>query len=430
VKQAATALFIICACGPQPSPPNCIPQGQGGFGGEGGFIFDAGFAGGAGGSGAPETILDTGHVAMIALTLNPTLCGDQKANATAVNTSVRGPDNLPFAHTNSGPDNGSLSSDPYTTVITFTPDKPGDYHLVADFEPNLGQVQLDLRVARDLSQVKAQATYGASLVQGCASFAVTDLGTLICGDSMGVHLIRAAARSDVATGEQFAVLGNTVWVADSSSMNVSSFTDTGSGALMPAVSFSTPENAQLLLPFEGGVLVIMNTQISRYVASGTSATSDRTWMPPTASFNLAALLGDDLLIAGNAGFYASFGTTELKALPWNFQPLGFGPEGIWAADLSTAFEPLVLLQAGQHAPVATAFGPSAQGWQQTSAAVLYGPLPSSSGDPTYFAHFDPNAGITLDDWGPPPANRYFVTGSWAVFPQPNGDVVVKKAPAL
>jgi len=115
------------------------------------------------------------------------------------------------------------------------------------------------------------------------------------------------------------------------------------------------------------------------------------------------------------------------AVPGNFELLGFGPEGIWAADLDAGGDALVLFQAGQHAPVASAFAPGAQGWLD---AMTFGSLPYVSGSQALIGRYDPSLGITLDDWGAPPNDSYVVTAGWAVFWQPGGAVVVKKAPAL
>ncbi len=119
-----------------------------------------------------------GDVVTVTLSVRPACKPDQPVN---VQVEVLDPDNLPVTHTNTPP-----SAARPETAINFVAAKAGPYHLIARFEPELGQAQADLLIA-ELRNEPAAIT--ATIPSSCSTVEPIGSDHLICFDTTTVRLV-------------------------------------------------------------------------------------------------------------------------------------------------------------------------------------------------------------------------------------------------
>jgi hypothetical protein len=337
----------------------CEPIGGRGAGG-----FDGGdIGGGTGGGGGGFVALLTGSPHSVQLSVAPVqVCSNAKTPATRVMTTVLGPDNLPVDHTNNGASNGSSELDPYTTTLTFTPMQPGAYHLVAQFDPNLGTAQLDVEAALDFTQLPVVETFPRALTGQCYSVAVTASGTLLCED-LTTHTSHAYRDGGAVGGfmeVSFAVQGDTVWAAGSNNQ-VTRYFDTGTGPLPAMETFTPSQPVAALVPItDDAVLVVTASGAERWMRAHGGFAPEHVWtyvpttfcvpgqacLPPTYS---AAIDGDAILVSWDGFlFESSDGGTTLALGPAVGYVLDFNRDGIWA--FTPGDSVLALYRPGQAVP--------------------------------------------------------------------------------
>jgi hypothetical protein len=427
---------VLCcaACGGTTAQNPCEPVGvggAGGFGGQGGFgtgggDLGGGPAGGSGGGGAGLEAMLAGSPQAIQLTVEPVqVCSNGKTPATRVTTQVFGPDNLPVEHMNNGASNGSSEFDPYTTTITFTPTQPGDYHFVAQFEPNLGIAQLDLQAALDFTQLPVALTFLSSLTGPCSFTAVTASGTLLCDDgSPAPRAYRDGGAVGDLTAQSFAVQGNTIWAAGSNNQ-VIRYVDTGSGPLVAMETFTPSQPISTLVPIsDDAVLVVTPSGAERWMRADGGFAQEHVWTveSSTVSMQGAAIDGDAiLLVASTQLFESSDGGTVLTERPMLGQFLGFGHDGIWA--LTPGDFALALYRPGQGAAKTLNLGLF---WQNDSVP-RWDVRPWAGQTPPYVPIYDAaQDALVLADFGDGIARA---GQDWVITNSPADDTVVKKMPA-
>jgi hypothetical protein len=432
VRRALAALLLCGACGGGlPMNPCTVigAGGVGGFGGQGGFTDGGGIGGGGGFQGSFQAML-TGTAQSIALSVEPAqVCNEGKTPATRVTTKVLGPDNLPVEHMNNGASNGTSEFDPYSTTITFTPTQPGDYHFVAQFEPNLGIAQLDLIAAVNFTSLAETERFASSLIGngGCSGPAVTASGALICGNTAQMpHTYRDGGAVGDIMAQTFAVQGNTVWAAWSDDL-VTRYVDTGSGPLLAQDTFTLSQPIFTLVPIrDDAVLVVTAAGAERWERIDGGFVQEHVWTLGSASVGVqgAAIDGDSVLVATSSQLFESAdGGNVLEAGPALGLVLGFGPDGIWA--LKSDDFSLALYRPGGGPPRPLNLGLSRQDMTPPSWDMR----PWSQQADFYFAYYDAAQDeLFLSDYGDPGAS---VTAGhdWIILLEPAGDIVVKKTPA-
>ncbi len=118
---------LLVACSPPP-PPDCF------FGGPT--------------SSVPEVAVGyrLAHTRLAVELPRTEFCFVADAVATSATVELFDPDNLPVANTHSAP---SSSNTGFSTIVSFTPEKAGLYHLRVTFEPTLGTARRDTIVVDD-----------------------------------------------------------------------------------------------------------------------------------------------------------------------------------------------------------------------------------------------------------------------------------------
>jgi hypothetical protein len=431
VRRALAALLLCGACGgglPMDPCTGIGVGGTGGFGGQGGTGTDGGGIGGGGGFSGSFTAMLTGTEQSIQLTVQPAqVCNEGKTPATRVTTKVFGPDNLPVDHTNNGASNGTSEFDPYVTTITFTPTQPGDYHFVAQFEPNLGIAQLDLIAALDFTQLPEAARFPGALVNlNCSRPGVTSFGTLICGNNAQMpHTFRDGGTVGDIMAETFAVQGNTVWTAWSDDL-VTRYVDTGSGPLVAMDTFTLSTPVFTLVPIsEDAVLAVTSSGAERWMRIDGGFMQEHVWTLNPAGIGVqgAVIDGDNILVATSTQlFESSDGGTALDPGPVLALMLGFGPDGVWA--LKSDDFSLGLYRPGGGPARTLNLGLA---WQDATPPT-WDVRPWTQQADFYVAYYDPAQDeLFLSDYGNP--SLISAGRDWIVLVEPGGDVVVKKAPA-
>ncbi len=404
-------LFLISAC-PTPQTPSCLISEPPPFG--------FGDAGPSTASNPNALVIFVGQSTTLPVEVAPSDTSECEMTMpmapTSATTSVVGPDNLPVASTQTGL---ALTNGAYVDSLVFTPTQPGDYHLVATFEPDLGVAQLDVPAAFDRSSLPVQDTYDdVGNLAGCGQFLVTDLGTLLCASSLSVFAFRDGGQVDEQTGGMMAVHGSSIWIAMSNAQNVSHFIDTGTGALEPGSPpmVATPSIVTGLVPGDDDVLVLMSDRATLYTAIDGGFSQTQQWTG--ASFMTAAVLSDTQIIAyaSDGSLYANTdGGTTLDELDGtrNLHCVAYGPEGLWMVDDITGV--LEVFTPGSHSPTATLFGLT--GWTPSGGSPLYGTAPTTIANQTqtFTATWDStlNAPV-LSMWGPNTSAYFVVNGEWSI----------------
>jgi hypothetical protein len=205
-----------------------------------------------------------------------------------LSVEVYAPDNRLVPHT------ARLDEPRMSAVVTFTPEGPGRYHVLAAFEPVGGLSQVGVLVAEDRT---AEST-PLPLPRECAVLERTARGTWVC-DAQVVRdgvVTQELALTTPGAGVplRVAVAGDVVWTADQGTLR--RYVDTDEGLVLTASlsgGFSAPD---FLLASEDELLMLHAT-FERYMyAEGTlSRTGSSTWADPLAG-NVAMYEPDGVLV--------------------------------------------------------------------------------------------------------------------------------------
>lgn len=366
--------------------------------------------GGTGGGFAAENVLLAGTEATVELLLTVPGCSSF-LDATAVQTTVVGPDNLPVAHTHDAPRSDSFE---YRVNVTFTPPKAGPYHLVATFQPNLGVAQLDLRAARDFTQQPTELTLAGT----CEQVAVTTKRTVLCWAGSMLDVVRDGASVQSFTAELFTVSGDVVWITRG--FEASRSLDTGTGPLQPIApaQLNVLARPRALLGGPDDLWVVSDGEVRRYLLeAGAFVNRERWTFPYFSSTAVVAQNAEGLLVAASGALCstqgADAGTLECGL---QFQVLGATRAGIWGGQSPQVAE---LFVPGRLGPVRSLPAAAGTTWQ---AQARQGELPRADGAP-YTLAFEDGAPV-LGKWSSPPAQ---LIEGWAMFHEA-GRTLLRRAP--
>lgn len=243
----------------------------------------------------PEVIVVGEEARMRVSPLLPGSCGVANPESPhTLSVEVSGPDNLPV------PNQSALGKPPRASAtVTFTPDKPGRYHLFAAFEPIGGIQQFDFYAARNRSAEAPLHT----MPQLCSALERTRRGGWVCDSDF----MREGNVERRFTGARLAVAGDVVWVVDSSQTR--RFVDTGTELELTATLTSGLSATDILIASETELLALRTPSIYRIVFDGTTALvlKASAFMPVSngtvGSTGLRGLIvrsGDQLMVITNA----------------------------------------------------------------------------------------------------------------------------------
>ncbi|MBL8956002.1 MAG: hypothetical protein JNK82_34830 [Myxococcaceae bacterium] len=143
-----------------------------------------------------------GHPVTVPL-VSPLECGSR--TPTRVDVSVFDPVIARVESTVSAP---TVSSDGFRAELEFTPQVAGTHHVVARFEPELGQVEVDVIVAAD-------RTDAGSIVSSCERGDFTPGGLALCWRTGGVDVLGTTQAFEKPHVARF---GSTLWVSDGTTL--------------------------------------------------------------------------------------------------------------------------------------------------------------------------------------------------------------------
>ena len=295
---------------------------------------------------------------------------------------VSGPDNLPV------PAQHAFGS---PSTVTFTPDKPGRYHVLAAFDPVGGIHQLDLYAARNRSAEAPSFT----LTRSCGAVERTRRGGWLCD----MDFLRDGAVVRRLTGARVAVAGDVVWVVNGSI--IERYVDTGTAleftASAPGSSSSTTES---LLATETDLVTLRVPGIYRYAYDGTTTLAQKgsAFMPTGISTigttGLQGILlraGDQLaLIVNTSSGTPPSGERTYQVCPYQIEPdgitrlttscqrltgdvVGYEPNVLWAATpfaFTTGFSDLRRLEWTGSALVEQASLPLGQSFEMSNRGFI------------------------------------------------------------
>jgi hypothetical protein len=198
-------------------------------------------------AGKPSTVT-VGVVAVC-----PNSDGQRSRAADQVTVEVFDPDDQPVAFTvseiNRTPGDVIV---PTSVEVSFTPDRVGGWRINTTFEPGIGRTS---QVVQALEQrTDAGVRVVAVDLPGCTQYAVTELGTVLCGTvnphsgPSGV----ATSRGQRLSGSVFAVDQNAVWSLSHASGTLERWVDDGS-ALKLSHSLNTELFGGFVAPHSGGL---------------------------------------------------------------------------------------------------------------------------------------------------------------------------------
>jgi hypothetical protein len=271
-------------------------------------------------------------------------CGSENPESPhTLSVEVSGPDNLPV------PNQSALGKPPRASAtVTFTPDKPGRYHVFAAFEPVGGIQQFDFYAARNRSAEAPLHT----LPQLCGALERTRRGGWVC-DSNFVRDGNVVRRFN---GARLAVAGDVVWAVDGS--QIQRFVDTGTALELTAIWTGGSIPIDALIASETELLAIRAAGIDRIVFDGATALALKgsAFIPVSSgtvgSTGLRGLLvrsGDLLMVITNASTNSTAqppNSFTSQACPYRIEPerilrttdpcqtftgdvVGYEPGGLW-----------------------------------------------------------------------------------------------------
>lgn len=157
---------------------------------------------------APQSdFLSTAGSPVTITVLNPVECGSR--TPTSVEVSVLDPQISRIAATATSP--VIVGGSGFATDVTFTPEVAGRHHVVARFEPNFGQAEVDVLVAADRRDA------GSIASNGCPRGDFTPGGLALCLKPGTIEVIGPPADNPI-TGSLYARSGGTLWVTRGASL--------------------------------------------------------------------------------------------------------------------------------------------------------------------------------------------------------------------
>ena len=298
-------LIGVVGCGPQPMP--CANTGAGGFGAAGpgtGGGFGAG-----GGNGAPQKLLGlAGKPVTVKLTVPQVVFCGPGSKVLDVATEVFDPSNHAVAHTHSEPKSTTVNTFGFEQAafgvdVTFTPQSAGSHHLVARFEPSLGNAQLDVDVAADRTGAPSKTL---SLGVTCAALETLPSGLVLClkDDDVLVMFRDEMSLAQTIDADDFAVAGDKVWTARFGT--VKRWVDVGGAAPLGRVlthDTFIAERGTLVATEDAASYVTTNAVVRLKVGALSLVEEARVYPPLSAGWVLAPTANPaHLLIVTGGGF--------------------------------------------------------------------------------------------------------------------------------
>ncbi len=272
-------------------------------------------------------------------------CGNETPERpSSLSVEVSGPDNLTVP-------SEAVLGNPFSasSTVTFTPDKPGRYHVFAAFDPVGGIHQFDLYAARNRS---AEAPIH-TLSRTCIALERTSRGGWVCDSDF----VRDGAPVQRFTGTRLAVAGDVVWAVGTT--QTQRFVDTGTALELTATLTGGTSSTEALVASETELLAIRTPGVDRIVFDGSSALALKgsEFLPvfsgtigSTGLKNILLRSGNQLLVITNVPQTTPGqlpNTFTSQACPYRIEPdrivrgtepcqrftgdvVGYEPGGLWA----------------------------------------------------------------------------------------------------
>jgi len=214
---------------------------------------------------APRTqFLATAGQPVTVTVLNAVECGSRTPENVTVSTLD--PSITPVPTTATSP--VVLPGRGFTTDVTFTPEVPGQYHVVARFEPNFGQAEVDVLVAADRRDA------GSVAAVGCPRGDFTPGGLTLCYRGTGVDVL--GPMTDNIPGGRFARSGGTLWASNGSTIR--RYVEDGGAFVLTQTGQVQPHRA--IIAGADDALLIADP-IARLLWWTDGGTRDTLYVPPT-----------------------------------------------------------------------------------------------------------------------------------------------------
>ncbi|MFT3841593.1 MAG: hypothetical protein QM723_31685 [Myxococcaceae bacterium] len=266
-----------------------------------------------------------------------------KVKVTSANAAVADPDNAPVQATVEVFNGDDLPN--AFARVTFTPPKPGAYHLSVRFEPNFGTLQRELLVGFDRSDASG---HSAPALTGCTQFGVSN-GQPLCGGEGQLHSLGANAQLDQIDAGRFTVdEAGRVWTTDE---GLGTWTlrawSVDAGTFVPLAKWAGTGSGstQGLLARGGRAVVMADTQMRLFVLETdggiTNIESHANPQPMTPQWCMqfvppAQLALSDPLMATISCFLVADTSITCSTLPFSvsglFIPAGADDQGLWWSD--------------------------------------------------------------------------------------------------
>ncbi|MFT3837433.1 MAG: hypothetical protein QM723_10605 [Myxococcaceae bacterium] len=298
--------------------------------------------GGAGGGTGTSAV---GVIGLVGTPMNvelaillPLSCSGEPPAVSRVDVSVADPVNAVVASTASAP--SQIGADARAT-ITFTPTRPGRYHLVARFQPDLGSVQQDVLVALDKTGVAPNTIDVPAL--NCLQIDLSG-DTLLCLDLVfyetWLRTIRAGQVVDSVRANAFALSQDRVWLQGADDQSVSLYQLEADGTLSATGSAAIAINGtpRIFASGDRALVVDMNSFIEvRFSPDAGFTLSPEIGLPPTNSGmgSGGQFVPDVGVTAVPTGAQvcsysaAAGGFADAGCSPASLDVVGFDDDGVW-----------------------------------------------------------------------------------------------------
>jgi hypothetical protein len=425
-KAILLLLLVLLAGGCSTRPTPCGGGAGGGFG--------TGTGGGTASGGVKLGL--TGAQLSVTLTGGAAPCGLEQSNAgVTAQTRVRRPDGTELSHP---PAQLMLAREFPEATVTFTPDVPGVYEVIARFEPNRGVDQVIVHAAHDLSKRTGRALFVTDSA-GCNGLEELASGAMLCASNGGLRLYREGVEKALLPNDgAFSVRGDVVWTLREGVLR--RYETSGDQFSAPLTVADSRLGQGRLRPISAdSVLVVLRTlsllvrkngaalEVAAEAVSGLSAVSDAAWAVNDTHW-LAAT--PQKACRGALGATAAPECVE-QAL--GEPAVGSDADGIWFFEEPASIRVLPVRGAGAPTHRMTDF-PSSLEFRSSPLGSLTGEfsprlwVERDGPNTVYYLPRSTPEGIVLEDWG----SRFQFLGatskkvygrrstieSWQVFDRP------------
>lgn len=232
------------------------------------------------------------------------------------------------------------------SILEFTPEFPGRYHITVVFSHIGGLHQFDLHAARDRSAEAPNET----LPRTCDSLERTSKGAWVCG----TFVMRGSTVVKSFPGTSLAVAGDVIWVVGS--LSIQRYVDTGTDLVLSGSAQHGRGAVEFLLASPDELTVLHSGVLGSFIfSSGTlSSSSSTTWIRPPEPVNTRGSYGVLLRDGERLGLVTrttDAGTLAVQVCTYELSPgsiispqdrcpsvpgelIGFEPGVLWTRDVS------------------------------------------------------------------------------------------------